>query len=297
LRLNELGERGFLTELESRGLAVAIGDDTAALEHGQVATVDTLVEDTHFRLSWTTWQDLGYKAAAVNLSDLAAAAARPEALLVGLGLPGDTTVAAALEFYEGLNEHGVPVRGGDTVETPLAVITVAALGRSRRIPGRAGARPGDAIVVTGPLGASAAGLHALECGLSDADAVVAAHLRPPVRIAEGLRLGEVATAVVDLSDGIGVDAGHIAAQSGCCLEIALEQLPLAPGVDRTGEKLYWAMGEDYELLATVPFAAASELGYPIIGRCREGSGAVITRAGAPIDLPGYEHFSARQADS
>ena len=232
MRLNELGERGFLAELESRGLAVAIGDDTAALEHGQVATVDTLVESTHFRLSWTTWQDLGYKAAAVNLSDLAAAAARPEALLVGLGLPGDTTVAAALE-----------------------------------------------------------------CGLSDADAVVAAHLRPAVRIAEGLRLGEVATAVVDLSDGIGVDAGHIATQSGCCLEIALERLPLATGVDRTGEKLYWAMGEDYELLATVPLAAASELGYPIIGHCREGSGAVITRAGAPMELPGYEHFSAGQADS
>jgi thiamine-monophosphate kinase len=296
LRLNELGERGFLAELESRGLAAAIGDDTAAFENGLVATVDTLVEDAHFRLSWTTWRDLGYKAAAVNLSDLAAAAARPEALLVGLGLPGDTTLAAALELYEGLNEHGVPVRGGDTVETPVTVITVTALGRSRRVPGRAGARPGDAIVVTGPLGAAAAGLDALERGLSDKDALVAAHLRPRVRIAEGLRLGEVATAMVDLSDGIGVDARHIAAQSGCCLEIALEQLPLAADVDRTGEKPYWAMGEDYELLATVPPAVAANLGYAIVGTCREGSGAVVTREGVPIELPGYEHFSVGGAD-
>ncbi len=291
LQLGDLGERPFLVELERRGLAGPIGDDTAELDDGLVVTLDTMVEDVHFRLDWTSWRDLGYKLGATNISDLAAAAATPAALIVGLALPATTLVDEVFELYEGLNEHGVPVRGGDTVAAPHAVLTVTALGHSARVPGRAGAQPGDAVIVTGPLGASAAGLSALERGLSGVDELVAAHLRPPVRLAEGRALGKVATAVADLSDGLGVDAGHIASQSGCRLEISAELVPVAAGLERVGDEPYWALGEDYELLATVPESVTAALGFPVIGRCVEGAGAEITRAGEPIELPGWEHFA------
>ena len=292
MRLDDLGERGFLAELEARGLAGPIGDDTAVLEDGSVVTLDTMVEDVHFRMEWTSWRDLGYKVGAINLSDLAAAAATPTAFIVGLALPASVAVPDALELYEGLCEHQVPVRGGDTVAAPCVVITVTALGRSDRVPGRSGARPGDALVVTGPLGASAAGLYALENKLVGFEELVATHRRPPVRLGEGRQLGRVATAMADLSDGLAIDAGHIATQSSCGIEIASEDVPMAAGVGRIGDGPFWSMGEDYELLATVPPHAAADLGFPIVGRCVEGSGVEITRDGRALELPGWEHFRA-----
>lgn len=288
--LGELGERGLLAELERRNLAGPLGDDTAQLEGGRIVTLDTLAEDVHFRFAWTSWRDLGYKAAAVNLSDLAAAAASPEALVVGLGVPASAPLDAVIELYEGLNEPGVPVRGGDTVALPMVVITVAAIGRSARVPGRAGARPGDMIVVTGPLGGAAAGLRMLERGATGAPDLVAAYRRPPLRLDAAERLGAVASAMVDLSDGLGVDAGHIAEQSGCRIEIEVERLPLAGDIGRAGEEPFWAMGEDYELLAAVSPELACGLGFPIVGRCTEGSGVSITLAGEQIETRGYEHF-------
>src|SRR5947207_4215627 len=114
MRLSELGEFGLLEELERRGLARGIEHDAAQLEGGFVVTQDALVEGVHFRLDWTTWRDLGYKAAAVNLSDLAASGADPAALLVTFAAPPDTEVNAVFELYEGLGEPGVPVVGGDT---------------------------------------------------------------------------------------------------------------------------------------------------------------------------------------
>ncbi|MGZ4384889.1 MAG: thiamine-phosphate kinase, partial [Gaiellaceae bacterium] len=114
MRLSELGEFGLLGELESRGLVERIANDAAELEGGIVVTQDALIEDVHFRLDWTSWRDLGYKAAAVNLSDLAASAAEPEALIVSLGLPGEVELDQVLELYAGLNQPGVPIVGGDT---------------------------------------------------------------------------------------------------------------------------------------------------------------------------------------
>ena len=138
MRLSELGELGLLAELERRGLARGIEDDAAQVGGGLVATQDALVEGTHFRLDWTTHRELGFKAAAVNLSDLAASGAEPEALLVTLGCPDDTELDDVLELYEGLNEPGVPVVGGDTTRAQLLVLSVTALGRAERVPGRAG---------------------------------------------------------------------------------------------------------------------------------------------------------------
>ena len=276
MRLSELREFGLLAELERRGLAGGIEDDAAQLSDGLVITQDALLEGVHFRLKWTTHRELGFKAAAVNLSDLAASGAEPEALLVTLAASPETRLEDVLELYEGLNEPGVPVVGGDTTRAELLALTVTAVGRSERVPGRAGARPGDLLVLTGPLGAAGAAFR--ECR----------HARPPVRLEDGRRLAAGAHALIDISDGIAADAGHIARRSGCRLTIDLEQVPLAPGA--THDDL--GFGEDYELLA----ATQDPLDYQVIGRCEEGTGVEIRLDGSPVTLTGWDHFGGGEAD-
>ena len=277
-RLSDLGELGLLAELERRGLVEGVEHDAADLGGGLVVTQDAMVEGVHFRLDWTAWRDLGWKAAAVNLSDLAASAAEPEALIVTLGLPRETTLAEALELYEGLAEPGVPIRGGDTTAAERVLLSVTAVGRSERVPGRAGARPGDVLVVTGPLGGSGAGFRALTERRDDP--AVVTHLRPPLRLEEGRRLGRVATAMLDVSDGLAVDAGHLARRSGVRVVLDLDRVPLA------GELADLGFGEDYELLA----ATRDPLDFTVIGRCEEGEGVELRLDGEPVDLPGWEHF-------
>lgn len=270
MRLSELGELGLLGELERRGLAQAIENDAAQLEGGLVVTQDALVEDVHFRLGWTSHRDLGYRAAAVNLSDLAASGATPDGLIVSLGAPADARMEDVIELYEGLNEPGVPVLGGDTTRADRLFLSVTALGRSERVPGRAGARPGDALVVTGPLGAAGAAFREHR------------HARPPLRLDEGRRLAETASALIDLSDGLARDAAHVARRSRCRLVVELERVPLAP--QATLQDL--AFGEDYELLAATP----EPLGFARIGRCTGGEGVELLLRGEPVELGGWEHF-------
>jgi thiamine-monophosphate kinase len=263
MKLSQLGELGLLAELEHRGLAQAIENDAAQVG-GLVVTQDALVEGVHFRLDWISWRDLGWRAAAVNLSDLAASGAEPAGLIVSLAAPGETDVDDVLELYEGIAETGVPVLGGDTTRSDSLMLSVTALGRSERVPGRSGARPGDLLVVTGPLGGAGAGFRD------------ARYLRPPLRLEEGRRLARVATAMLDVSDGLAQDAGHIAARSGVRCVIDLDLVPLADGA--TVEDL--GFGEDYELLA----ATSDPLGFTVIGRCEDGSGV------AGIPEGGWEHF-------
>lgn len=257
MRLSDLGEFGLLAELERRGLAQGIENDAARLDGGLVVTQDTLVEDVHFRLDAISWRDLGFRAAAVNLSDLAASGARPTGLVVSLGAPPDTAVENVVELYEGIAETGVPVVGGDTTRAPQLVMAVTALGRAERTPGRGGAQPGDLLVVTGPLGGRP--------------------VRPPIRIEEGIRLARHAHAMIDVSDGLAQDAGHIASRSGVRCVIDLDAVPLAEGA--TTEDLGY--GEDYELLAAVEDAE----GFTVIGRCEEGEG--VEGLGS---LGGWDHF-------
>lgn len=250
----------LLEELERRGLIVGVEHDAAQID-GLVVTQDALVEGVHFRFDLIGWHELGFRAAAVNLSDLAASGAEPTALVVSLAAP---SLDHAIELYEGIAETGVPVRGGDTTRAETVVLSVTAIGRAERIPGRAGAKPGDLLVVTGPLGA--AGVAFRKGRLA----------RPPVRLDEGKRLARVAHAMLDISDGLGPDAGHIAERSGCRLVIDLDAVPLAAGATRSDLEF----GEDYELLAATP----DPLDFAVIGRCEEGSGV-------SVDLRGWEHFA------
>jgi thiamine-monophosphate kinase len=269
MRLVDIGELGLLAELESRGLASQLENDAAVVD-GLVVTQDALVEGVHFRLDWISWRELGFRAAAVNLSDLAASGAEPRGLLVALGIPADSRVDDVLELYQGIAETEVPVVGGDTTRSEAVVLSITALGRSDRVPGRAGARPGDVLVVTGPLGGAGAAFREQRL------------LRPPLRLTEGRELARTATAMLDLSDGLAVDAGQIARRSGVRCEIDLERVPLADGasIDDLG------FGEDYELLAAV----AQPGRFDAIGRCTEGEGAEIRLHGERVDLSGWEHF-------
>jgi thiamine-monophosphate kinase len=269
MRLAELGELGFLAELERRGLVEGIEDDAAEIG-GVVVTQDALVENVHFRLDAMAWRDLGWRAAAVNLSDLAAAGAQPSALVVTLAAPGDTRVEDIVELYEGIAETAVPVRGGDTTAASQLVISVTGLGRSERIPGRSGARPGDAIVVTGPLGAAGAAFRA------------GGFVRPPLRLREGRTLAKHAHAMIDVSDGLAIDVAHLARRSGCRIEIDLDAVPLAAGatVDDLG------FGEDFELLAAVERPGR----FAVVGRCVAGEGVRFTSGGEPYELAGWEHY-------
>jgi thiamine-monophosphate kinase len=276
VRLSQLGELGLLAELERRGLAQRIENDAAQLGDGLVVTQDALVEGVHFRFDLVGWRDLGYRAAAVNLSDLAASGADPEALVVTLAVPAEAELDDVLELYEGLNEPGVPIVGGDTTRAELVTLSVTALGRSDRVPGRGGARAGDVLVVSGPLGAAGAAFR---------DGRLA---RPPLRLAEGKELAASAHALLDISDGLAVDAGHIAARSGVRCVIDLEHAPLAEGAELEDV----GFGEDYELLAAVEEPGR----FTAIGRCEEGGGVEIRLRGEPVAVRGWEHFATQDPD-
>ena len=260
------------------GTALGIGDDAAVLEIGgsAIVTHDMLVDGVHFRRTTTGLRDLGRKALAVNLSDLAAMGAVPVAVIVGLGLPpGALSPDQVEEIYLGMDDlartHGVTVAGGDLTTCPTLVLAITAVGRAvAGVPPalRSGALPGDVLCVTGVLGAAMAGLRLLDepgllPGLRERAALIQAHRRPEPRLAAGRALAAGgARAMMDISDGLVLDAGRMAAASGLRARIELAALPLAGGVAAvasavgTDPALMGATGgEDYELLAAVPTEA------------------------------------------
>lgn len=256
----------------SGGVVLGIGDDAAVLDDGTVVSTDILVEGVHFDLGRTTPRDVGHRAATANLSDLAAMGARPVALLAAFGLPPGFDDAA--EVAAGMREHGVPVAGGDLSRAPVLIVSVTALGRSDRPVRRSGGRPGDVLVVTGPLGGQAA-------------AGYAGRVMP--RTVEGCALAAVATAMIDLSDGIATDAARLARASGTGAVIELERLPRAPGA--TVEQAATG-GEDYELLAALPSGTEAPVLVTIVGRLTEGGDVTMVDAvGVPQQLRGWDHFA------
>jgi len=274
MKVSDLGEFGLIellakiaTKSRSKPLLVDIGDDAAAWhsEAGvQLATTDALIQDVHFALSTTTWRELGWKALAVNLSDIAAMGGVPQYALVSLGLPGDTEVEHMTQLYEGMAElarlFDVGIVGGDVVAAPLVVLNLTVVGSAQgNILTRTAASPGDRIAVTGYLGASGGGMTMLKRGFKFDEETTAtlrqAHLKPYPRVREGQLLAchGVRTAI-DLSDGLAGDLAKLCKASKVGARLFIDQIPIHPSVRNSFRDDYLGLalagGEDYELLFT-----------------------------------------------
>jgi thiamine-monophosphate kinase len=313
--LGELGEFGLIRTLTQRlppspRALVGIGDDAAVLatpDGRVVATTDFLLEGRHFRRDWSTGRDVGHKAAARSLADVAAMGAAPTALLVALAVPPDLPVGWALDLAAGLaaecERAGASVIGGDTAQAPDVRLAVTGLGDLAGRPPvlRSGAAPGDVVAVAGPLGHAAAGLALLSAGLREAvPSLVAAHLRPEPPYDAGPEAASLgATAMIDVSDGLLADLGHVARASGVLIdldpallrpaEVLLEAAHAVPPsrrheqnhLSRTpggssarpdnpdhAQALRWILtgGEDHSLAATFPPELTLPARWTVIGR-------------------------------
>lgn len=335
--VRQLGELALIRRLRADerssppGVRMGIGDDTAILDitpgHALLATTDLVAEDVHFRRSSSSFSDVGWKALAVNLSDIASMGGVPRWALVALALPEDAQVDEVDQLYSGMRAaaapHDVVVVGGDTSASRSGwVITVTLLGEHSGNPRlRSMAKPGDLVAVTGSLGRSAAGLAALEPPTSDVlsalgptglEPLTTAHRRPSARVTEGQWLGTqpAVHAMMDTSDGLASDLAHICRESGVRASVWLAKLPIAPPVREAARLLGrspqdWATGggEDFELLVTCDAAAAPALAeglvratgteLAVIGEIEAGEPAItwIDAAGSPVAVAaGYEHF-------
>ncbi len=296
--------------------AAGLGNDCAVLPPGfgeVVLSTDVSVEGVHFRRDWLSLQEIGWRAAASALSDLAPAGAEVVGLTVGLGAPREAPVDELVELMRGVGAAvtavGGRVLGGDLTRAPVWMVDVTVVGRSARPLGRSEARPGDMLWVTGALGGARAALHAWEGGGTPTPGARERFAHPVPRIAEGRWLAaHGAHAMLDISDGLGGDAGHLAAASGVRIEIDLEQIPIHPdavacALARGDAVQAFAArgGEDYELLAALPktfddvearrFQQDTGTVLTRIGRIRRGAGVGATFAGVPVALSGHDHFA------
>lgn len=310
----DLGEFGLIAAVVARfpatpDVLLGPGDDAAvvAAPDGRVvASTDLLVEGRHFRRDWSTAHDVGRKAAAQNLADLVAMGARPTALLVGLGAPPDLPSNWATGLADGLAEEcalvGATVVGGDVVRSDTVVVSVTALGdlEGRAPVTRSGARAGDVLAVAGRLGWSAAGLAVLGRGFRSPRVLADAHRVPAPPYAAGRAAQEAgATAMIDVSDGLVQDAGHLAAASGVVVALDSSALvvdgPVAEAAAAFNvDPLVWVLtgGEDHALLAAFPADAALPEPFVRIGDVREGDPVVLVDGAPYAGAGGHDHFRA-----
>lgn len=333
MKVSELGEFGLIQRIAQKvasaaalqpqvwhGVKVGIGDDAAAWQFAsgglELATTDTLVQDVHFSLETATWEELGWKALAVNISDVAAMGGVSRYALVTLALPGDLLVEAIDRLYDGLLEaagaYGVAIVGGDIVTAPCIVITVALWGslEGEKLLTRSAAQPGDQIAVTGFMGDSAGGLAMMQAKMRPGKEVEAylrrVHYRPRPRAAEGPLLARLGVkAAIDISDGLVADLGHVCQASGVVAQVYTDKIPLSSQLrEAFGDRaLSLALfgGEDYELLFTAPrdvvAAVQREIPCPmtVIGVIVPGELGKVTLLddegnALPWERGGWEHF-------
>jgi thiamine-monophosphate kinase len=309
----ELGEFRLIARLTAAralpsGTLLGPGDDAAVLTAADgriVVSTDVFVEGVHFRLDWSTPHQVGRKAAAASLADIAAMGAVPTGLVTGLAIPGQTLVPTVDALVAGMWEEagrlGVGIVGGDVVSAAELVVSVTALGdlQGRAPVTRAGARIGDVLGLCGRVGWSAAGLAVLRRGFRSPLAVVGAHRVPQPPYPAGPQAAAAgATAMIDISDGLLADAGHIAEASGVGIDIDAAAVPVAARLAEVAAALgadarHWALtgGEDHALLACFPAEVALPPGWTKLGVVREGHG--VTVDGRPYEVfpGGWEHFS------
>ncbi|WP_211354239.1 thiamine-phosphate kinase [Stackebrandtia albiflava] len=308
--LAQAGEFGFIARLTDRlaqgpGVLLGPGDDAAVITAGDrrvVASTDMLVEGRHFRRDWSSGLDVGHKAAAANLADIAAMGGRGTALLVGMCVPDDLPLGWAEDLADGLAAEAAKVDasvvGGDTVSGPTLTISVTALGelQGRAPVTRDHARPGDVLAVAGRLGWAAAGTTILSRGFRSPGALVSAHRRPQVPYPAGPVAAVLgATAMIDVSDGLLADLGHISARSQVAVDVDRAALEIPDQMRDAGHALgvdpyQWALagGEDHALVATFP--PGTELGpeWRVIGRVEAGTGVTVDGLGY-AGQPGWDH--------
>ncbi|HEY9855229.1 MAG TPA: thiamine-phosphate kinase [Stenomitos sp.] len=302
---------------------VGIGDDCAVTDLGvgrAVTTTDLLIEDVHFRRGTTSAWDLGWKAMAVNVSDIASMGALPRWATVSVSAPGDLPIDWLADFYAGAlalcQRYDLAIVGGDTVGSPGPVmLAVTVVGAAEHPVLRSGAQPGDAVIVTGPIGSSAAGFWVLEHpaeaqGLDPAhvEAMLAAHRLPTPQVHEGRAIASLGrAAMMDNSDGLARSVLWLAGSNDLAIELDASVLPMTPATRavaaRAGvDPLQWALygGEDYNLVVLVPEEAVAELvqavpGAVRVGTCRSGApGAALRLGDRTIPLEAgrtYQHFA------
>lgn len=323
MNINSVGEFGLIdlikqdTISDPGAVVIGIGDDAAAFwpaqDRLQLLTADMLVETVHFDLQWITPWQLGYKALAVNISDIAAMGGRPRQAVVSLALPKRCSVEFVLELYQGMKaigrEFGVNIVGGDTVSSPNnLVINVALTGDvvERNMIRRSGANPGELVLVSGTIGDSAAGLEWLLSGGKPEfqSHLVAAHVMPQPQVTIGQAAASAgATAMDDISDGLASEANEISSASKMGVVIYSEKLPISAelrkfaselGRDPVDYALYG--GEDYQLLITMPAHAAMQFchtyGCTVVGEVTSSRGVILETRGVrkKLEPKGFDHF-------
>ncbi len=312
--VGELGEFGLIRELTSRitptpAVRIGPGDDAAVVaapDRRVVASTDLLLEGRHFRRDWSTAYDVGRKAAAQNLADIAAMGADPTALLLGLVVPAELPATWPTELMDGLHDEcqvaGAAVVGGDVVRGGTITVAITALGdlQGREPVTRSGARPGDVVAVTGWLGWSAAGHAVLARGFRSPRAFVEAHRRPEPPYHAGPAAAELgATAMTDVSDGLVADLGHIAEASKVRIDVRSAALDVPAQMSDIGQAvgvdpLQWVLtgGEDHAIVATFPPETKLPARWRRIGEVLHLSAAPqVTVDGAPwTRTGGWDHF-------
>lgn len=313
--VSQLGEFGLIQRVtsgraQSPGTLLGPGDDAAVIaspDGRTVATTDVLVQDVHFRLDWSTPHQVGRKAIAVNLSDIAAMGAAPTGLLVGLGCSSDVPTTVVDELASGMWEEadgvGVGIAGGDMVTAHALTISVTALGdlQGRAPVTRSGARAGDVVAVAGRLGWAAAGWAVLARGFRSPVAVVGAHRVPEPPYAAGPAAAAAgATSMVDTSDGLLADLGHVARASRVAIDVRTESLEVPQRLVEVASALganprNWVLtgGEDQALVATFPPDVPVPDGWRVIGSVGEGEGVTVDGADFVAEAetaPGWQHW-------
>jgi len=311
--LRDIGEFALIERLvadtpERDSIEVGPGDDAAVVgcsDGRMVVCVDVLVEGRHFRRDWSTAIDIGRRAAAASLSDINAMGAVSTSLLVGLAAPGDLPGAWLMEAAAGLKEEaanaGAVLIGGDTTEGDSIVLSVTALGslEGRAPVVRGGAQVGDRVVVSGRLGWAAAGLAVLGRGFRSPKVLVDAHRFPVIDYTSGPRAAAAgATAMIDVSDGLLADLGHIAEASGVRIDVRAGSLEVPEPLQAAAaaynvDPRIWMLsgGDDHALVACLPPDVAVPEGFVEIGSVESGSGNVTVDESEPEGSSGFVHFS------
>ncbi|MDD4876245.1 MAG: thiamine-phosphate kinase [Dehalococcoidales bacterium] len=335
MKVSELGEFGLINLLaemaystqdnqktSGQQLIIGIGDDTAAWRNDnsiQLATIDSLIQDIHFSFDINSWEELGWKSMAANISDIAAMGGIPKYALVSLAMPVHTSVKDITDFYKGMinlaKQFSVALIGGDTNSSPIIAISITIFGSSgqnQSILTRSAARPGDKIAVTGKLGGAAAGermlRQKLQFNLEASNCLKKAFLHPSPRVNEGRILAKNGIkSAIDISDGLIQDLGHICKASQVSAKINIDSIPILPAVKASFSNIALELalsgGEDYELLFTGNNQSISRikkltpLPITIIGEITDDKTGEITLAdknGKPFNLTktGWDHFTA-----